>query len=79
MKNLTKQELIIPLERVEQMLSTAVQDANTAAKNYSKDAQSSLAFEVGFLGSTVTSTHQFVSWVKEGKKQSLNEFIKKSK
>lgn len=48
--NLTKEQLIDLLNQVEKSLANTIQEADQAAKNYSNDPQSRLAFEVGYLG-----------------------------
>jgi hypothetical protein len=53
MKNLSKQDLLILLAEVERVLEAAIPAAEVAAKEYSEDPHSRLAFEVGHLSGSV--------------------------
>jgi hypothetical protein len=48
-----KQELIKLIQEIDMLLSPAIRDANEAAKKYSADSQSRLAFEVGYLNGII--------------------------
>ena len=48
-KSLTKSQLIELVNGIESTLSTSIQSSNEAAKNYSLDLPSQIAFEVGYL------------------------------
>lgn len=55
-KTLTKAQLIELMNEVENILSTSIQAANEAAKNYSTEMASQTAFEVGYLGGRIKTT-----------------------
>jgi hypothetical protein len=48
-----KQELIKLIQEIDMLLTPAIRDANEAAKKYSTDSQSRLAFEVGYLSGII--------------------------
>lgn len=55
-KSLTKAQLIELVDQVESLLEKAVPTARDAAKEYSPELQSQLAFEVGHLGGYIKQT-----------------------
>jgi hypothetical protein len=61
-KSLSKKELISIIEELHTTLSSAIDDAKEAAKEYPSDHRGQLAFEVGYLSGCIKSS---VALIKE--------------
>jgi len=59
-----REELVKLVEELDRILTPVIKDANLAAKKYSDDPQSQLAFEVGYLNGTIKEALVLIDSIK---------------
>lgn len=59
-----REELVKIIEELNKLMTPAIADASSTAKKYSEDLQSSLAFEVGYLGGIIKEALRLIDEIK---------------
>ncbi len=59
-----REELVKLVEELDRLLTPVINDANAAAKKYSDNSESRLAFEVGYLNGVIKEALMLIDTIK---------------